>query len=378
MSVLMRICLDIQSAVTQRAGVGRYTASLVEHLGSCSNDIELVLPYFDFTGKASPPPANGAVLKPIRLAPGRAVQYAWRTLGWPPFDLLAGSADLYHFPNFTLPPLSKGKSVVTIHDMSFIRFPEYAEEKNLLNLTAMIKDTAARSDAIITVSEFSRREVIELLGADESRVFAIHSGISQRFRRHSGVPEKVLEWLGLTRPYILTVGTLEPRKNIPFLVDVFERLESFDGDLVIAGMDGWKCEPIKRRIAESSKSDRIKRISFVEDDELTALYAGAELFAFPSFYEGFGFPPLEAMACGTPVISSRGGSLEEVLGDGAMLMETFNIEEWISAINRVMDDPNGRKTLAEAGRDWSARYSWRETARETWDLYMRILAGRES
>lgn len=372
----MRICVDIQAAVSQRAGIGRYTRELVTHLGPLLADHEtLSLFYFDFRRRGLDFPCPGAQPHPLRWLPGRYVQQAWKRLRCPPFNWLAGSADLYHFPNFTIPPLTRGRAVVTIHDMSFIRHPEFAEQKNLAYLNAAIHRTARQAAAIITDSAFSKREIEECLGVDPGNVFAIHLGIAPNCVRPA--PEQIqadLAQLGLTRPYLLTVGTVEPRKNLPFLIEVFESLHRFTGDLVIAGMPGWKYEPILERLRRSPVAERIRYLQFVPDTLLPSLYAGATLYLTTSFYEGFGFPPLEAMACGTAVVSSAGGSLAEVLGEAAVVLPDFSRDSWTGAITTLLEDPEARHRLAAGGPAQAARYTWPRTARETLDVYRRVLA----
>ena len=287
--------------------------------------------------------------------------------------MFAGPADVYHFPNFILPPLRQGKSVVTIHDMSFLRFPEFAEERNRSYLSSRIRDTVNRADAVITDSRFSADEILDLMPADPENVFPIHLGIDHSFRRPDAREVvSTTNTLGLDRPYLLTVGTVEPRKNIPFLIEVFEKLADFDGYLVIAGMHGWKYEPILDRIRASARADRIHCLEYVEDTQLPALYTGAELFLLTSFYEGFGFPPLEAMACGTPVVSSTGGSLPEVLGGAAVLVDSFDSELWSGEISRLLSDTGAREQLAAEGARQAGKYSWDETARKTLEVYERV------
>ena len=309
----------------------------------------------------------------MRWCPGRAVQKAWKTIGFPPFDWFAGEADLYHFPNFVRPPLTRGRSVVTIHDVSFLRHPETTEAGNLRFLRAQIHKTARRADAVITDSDFSKSEIEDLLGLPSERVFAVHLGLDQH-RRETG-PEDIAALrskYSLDRPYLLSVGTLEPRKNYAFLVDVFERLESFEGDLVIAGMRGWKYEPLLERVRSSPLAARIRLLEYVEDADLAPLYAGAELFMIASLYEGFGFTPLEAMSYGTPVVSSTGGSLPEVLGDAALLVEGFESGEWVAETERLLADGDRRSELAEAGRIQAGKYRWERTAAKTLEVYEKI------
>jgi glycosyltransferase involved in cell wall biosynthesis len=170
-------------------------------------------------------------------------------------------------------------------------------------------------------------------------------------------------------PYILTVGTIEPRKNIAFLVEIFEKMRAFKGRLVIAGRLGWKYSPILERLRASPRAADIRLLENVNDGELASLYAGAEAFVFPSLYEGFGFPPLEAAACGAPVVSSAAGSLREVLGNGALLIDKYDAGQWAEAVMGIINDVSRRRALVDRGRLQAARYTWAETARKTMELY---------
>ena len=370
----MKVCIDYQPAVTQRAGIGRYTRVLAgELLKTKSPDDDVRLFYLDFfrRGVVDIP---GATATPSRILPGAILQRLWRVVGFPPFDLLSGPADVFHFTNFLRPPLRRGRSVVTIFDMSFERFPQFAEAKNLRNLRRGIRRTAAKADAIITISDFSAREIAELLPESRGKLFPIPLGISPDFAPAS--EEAVADLrakAGLERPYILAVGTVEPRKNLKFLVDVFEQMGGdsvLEGlDLVIAGMPGWRCEDILQRFETSSRADRIHYMRYVPDGSLAALYTGAAVLAVPSHYEGFGFPPLEAMACGTPVVSSAGGSLPEVLGDAAVIVPDFDPAAWKAALGRAANDGDLRAGRIEKGFARAATYRWLRTAEETWKVY---------
>ena len=366
----MRVCIDIQSAITQRAGVGRYTKMLVEHLGPLRGQDELDLFYFDFKRQGVPFSTPGATQRAVRWFPGRLAQRAWREWNTPPFDFFSGPADVFHFPNFIRPPLRSGKSVVTIHDVAFLRYPETIEQRNYRYLTSRIRDTVARADAIITVSQFTAREVAELLHVPHKKLFPVASGVDQNVTRpgHDALALMRRE-LSIERPYLLTVGTLEPRKNIGFLVDVFEKLEGFDGDLVVAGMRGWKYEPVLERIASSPKRDRIRYVEYVNERLLGPLYAAAELFVFPSLYEGFGFTPLEAMQVETPVICSAAGSLPEVLGDAAVVVNDWNVDAWTSAIQTMLTDTARRRAHVQKGLQQVRRFTWSDTASNTWAVY---------
>ncbi len=367
----MRVCLDIQSAVGSRAGVGRYTKLLAEHLIPLREQNELALFHFDFQrrGLTSFNVAD-ATLRACRWLPGRYVQKAWKTIGWPPYNWFAGDADVYHFPNFIRPPLRRGASVVTIHDVAFLRYPETIEEKNLAYLRSQIQQTVQRATAIITVSDFTAREVRDLLNVPEDKLFPIPSGLDPTLQRPT--PETILalrQRLHLNRPYLLSVGTLEPRKNFAFLIEIFDHLTAFDGDLVIAGRRGWKFEPILERIARSPRRDRIRIVEDLSESDLPPLYGGAELFLLPSLYEGFGFPPLEAMACGTPALVTPGGSLAEICGGGGIVLPDGDTARWVREITALLQAPAARDDLRRRGAEHAKRYSWTETARKTWAVY---------
>ncbi len=366
----MHICLDIQSAISQRAGIGRYTGMLLANLPGLRGADEISCFYFDFRRRGAGACPPGVVCRAVRWLPGRLVQQSWKRLNWPPFDRLAGYADVYHFPNFIIPPLRRGRAVATIHDLSFLRHPDFTETRNLAYLRARLDRTVARADAIITDSGFCAAEIEDLLPASRGKTTAVHLGIGAEF---AAPPAAALAaWRarrGLDRPYLLSVGTLEPRKHYQFLIDVFDRLPGFDGELVIAGRRGWKCEPILERMRASPRAARIRWLADAEDGELPLLYAGAEALLFPSVYEGFGFPPLEAMACGTPVLSSAGGALPEILGGGAWIMPEFDAEAWAASAKRLLCDSALRAEWKARGRMQAARYDWVETARRTWAVY---------
>jgi glycosyltransferase involved in cell wall biosynthesis len=283
---------------------------------------------------------------------------------------------VYHFPNFIRPPLSHGASVVTIHDLAFLRLPETIEERNLAYLQAHIRNTVQRANAIITVSRFTAQEAQELLQVPAARLHPIHSGLDPSLHVPAETEVRDLRRrLNLPRPYLLTVGTLEPRKNLPFLLEVYERLERVDVDLVIAGRRGWKYEPILARLQQqpaarpASTSWRTSASS-----DLPALYGGAELFVLPSLYEGFGFPPLESMACGTPAVVSTGGSLPEVCarrGGGHPGVRRRRAGRRRSG--PCWRRPAAWTPCASAASRTRARFSWAETARQTWQVYQAAL-----
>ncbi len=372
----MKIALHLQPAVTQQAGIGRYTRELATHLLPLLDDeTKLRLDFFDFRREARIPPAlqHHQDIHPMRWIPGGLIQKAWNHLSFPPYDWVHGRADVYHFTNFLAAPCKTGKRVVSIHDLSFIRFPQYTEPKNLQYLKKGIYRTASQADAIITISHFSAKEIATFLSVPEERIFTTHLGVSESFQKPS--PKHIEEFRmrnSIIRPYLLTVGTVEPRKNLTFLIELFEQMTNYDGDLLIAGGLGWRYEPILQRIQASPRAKNIRRIGYIPDEDLPALYANADAFLLPSFYEGFGLPPLEAMACETPVIASSGGSLREVLQDGAIVLDCYDIDLWREAVTNILSNNSARNDLIQRGSRVASQYTWAQTAAQTLDVYRNI------
>lgn len=370
-------CLDYQPGVAQGAGIGRYTRELAKNLPALlTPDERLRLFYCDFHRRTSGNPVPAAEARACRWIPGTVLQKAWHWLGAPAFDCFSGPADLFHFTNFCTRPVRAGRSVVSVHDMSFERFPQFAEEKNLRYLHRGVARSVERSDAIITISEFSKREIEALLPAARGKVHVTYLGIDPDFApAPADRIAAVRKTLGLERPFLLSVGTIEPRKNLGFLVDAWEKLAPEGIDLVLAGAPGWRCEPIFARFEASPFRDRLHYVRRVPDGTLADLYSAASLYVTPSHYEGFGFPPLEAMACGTPVLSSDGGSLPEVLGDAASVLHGFDADAWAHEARRLLSlEGADRDSLVRRGREQAARFRWEDTVRATLAVYREVLA----
>ena len=280
---------------------------------------------------------------------------------------------MYHFPNFVIPPLRAGRAVCSIHDLGFLRFPNFTEDKNLRYLRTRMTHTVERADAIITISKFSASEIAHFYPDAAAKVHVTYPGVDDFINAHPPPAEAEerdpRRRLKLDRPYILTVGTVEPRKNMSLLIDAFDRMNDFDGDLAIAGMPGWKNDAIFRKMKQARRADRIRYLRYVPDAELAGLYRGAELFAFPSVYEGFGFPPLEAMGCGTPVVSSSAAAMPEVIGPAADIVDSFDPDEWAHRMFALITDADLRQRRIAAGRERIKAFTWQNAARETLNIY---------
>lgn len=370
----MRVSIDIQAAVAQRAGVGRYVHSLVPELLPLAAGDDLSAFYFDFRRNGSPFPGTGLSERACRWLPGALVQQAWKRVGFPPYTWFADRAEVYHFPNYVIPPIARrAKTITTIHDVGYLIVPETLEPKNLEYLRHHIGKTVQRADAILTPSQVIADQICEHYGLPADRVVATHLAPVNEFEvpTEQRIQEARVKH-GLDRPYLLHVGTLEPRKNHRFLLEVFERLEAFDGDLVLCGMRGWKNEEFEARLEASPARDRILFPDYVSDADLPALYAGASAFLFPSLYEGFGLPPIEAMRCGCPVVSSPGGSLAEVVKPGGIVVDAFDADAWADAIMPLIADPEARERQIAAGLAHAETFHWSRTAEKTWEVYRKV------
>ena len=371
----MKFLLDIQPAIGQLAGVGRYTRELLRHLpAALSSGEHLIAAYFDFHRRGLPfsaPSSPALEFAPCHWCPGALAQQLWKRLGHPSYTTFFPKADAYLFPNFVIPPLPRtAKAAVTIHDVSFLRLPQTTEPKNLRWLMSQIRATAARADAILTDSLFSASEIVETLDVPAEKVHPILLGLpSMPPPLDPDRAQALRASLGLQRPYILHVGTIEPRKNIPFLLDILAHARDLDADLVLAGGLGWKTDPILHALRTSPLADRVHLLSHVPDDTLTALYDGALAFVFPSFYEGFGLPPLEALARGTPVLAADNSSLPEVLSPAATLVQGYDPDVWADALRQIIATPPDRDAL----RAHAARFSYADTAAQSLAVLRKLL-----
>jgi glycosyltransferase involved in cell wall biosynthesis len=289
-------------------------------------------------------------------------------------DVLAGPLDVFHSPDYVLPPVRRARKVVTIHDLSFLRYPEAAEPSLRRYLSAAVPRCAGEADVILADSENTRRDVVELLGLPSEKVYVIYPGVDQRF---SAIQEResleaVKERYGLSYPFILSVGTLEPRKNLIVLLEAYAMLKErrdLPHRLVIAGGKGWLYEGIFQRVQELSLGEGVVFLEFVPDDLLPSLYTLADLLAFPSLYEGFGLPPLEAMACGTPVVTSESSSLPEVVGEAGLMVPADDPGALAEAMGRVLDDAKLSEDLVARGLARAAQFSWEAAGKKLLAVY---------
>jgi glycosyltransferase involved in cell wall biosynthesis len=341
----LRIALDATYAIGEElSGVGLYSRELLDGLAGLRPDVRFeywLRPhrYFRAAGLAARPNTRR------RLLAG-------------PFGPRA--AALFHGLNQRLPAMRLHATVVTFHDL-FVMTGDYSTPEFRARFTAQARDAARRADAIIAVSEFTKRQVVGLLGIPEAIVRVVHHG------------SRALAFQDVARePVILHVGALQTRKNVARLVDAFESLDA-NWRLVLAGAAGFGAAAILDRIARSPARARIETLGYVTPAELAGWYARATVFAFPSLDEGFGMPLLEAMAAGTPIVTSNRSALPEVAGDAALLVDPEDTGELADALQQLTGDAKLREELARRGRSRVQSFTWDKAVRETWDGYGVVL-----
>ena len=278
-------------------------------------------------------------------------------------------SDLVHAMYF-LPPATGRPTVLTVHDISFERFPEFFSRRSLVRDRALIRISARLASRVVTVSETSRRDLVELYGLAEDRVVAIPNGVSGRFR-----PSEETSWAPYTgdRPLqVLAVGTLQPRKNLLRLLDAVAIVgRDIPVQLRIVGPDGHQAAEIRDRLASSVQTEIV---GWLDDDALADAYRRADVFAYPSIYEGFGLPVIEAMACGTPVVTSTGGSLPEVAADAALVVDPYDIAALAGAIRRIAEDGPAAAALRARGLARAATFTWERSAALHAEVYRDLVA----
>ncbi len=369
----MHITIDYTPAVRQAAGIGRYTRELVAALAKLDHHNEYTL----FCAGDAPPAGEWPANFRVRASnvPARWLTAGWHRLGLPlAAEMLAGTCDLFHSPDFTLPPLKTARGVVTVHDLSFLRFPEHADPGLRTFLTRTVPRSVARAVRVLADSESTKADLVELLGVEPEKISVVPAGVDARFRpvRDTLKLAQVRQRYRLPEWFILFVGTLEPRKNLSRLITAYAQMRRHTGlphELVIAGKPGWLYEGIYEQVTKEGLTENVHFIGFVADDDLPALYTLADLLAFPSLYEGFGLPPLEAMACGTPVVASNRSSLPEAVGSAGLLVDPEDIDALADALARVLGDASLRVRLADLGRAQAARFTWQSAAERLLEAY---------
>ncbi len=375
---MARIALDCTAALFQQAGIGRYTRELFRALLSEPSQHEMVLFHCGRADGQAPIGSDSVRRANLPLSP-RAATIMWYRLRLPiPAEMFVGRVDCFHSPDYMLPPLFGARGVVTIHDLSFLVHPELADPRLRSFLERVVPGSARRAALVLADSEHTKADVVRLLGVAERKVEVIYSGVTPPFGLQSSPSLEAISGIDRQRPFILTVGTVEPRKNLTRLFEAYARLRLYGKlphQLVVVGRRGWLYENTLRRIGELGLQDHIKLLEDIADVQLANLYSLCDVFVYPSMYEGFGLPPLEALACGAPTIVSNVSSLPEVVGESAVKVDPLDVKGIALAMQHVIEDRQLRERLAVAGPLRAQRFSWQREASRLAELYDRVLAG---
>ena len=392
----MRIGMDIRVLLDkQYSGVANFAFQLIKNLIKVDRRNAYYFFYNSFRRKKLPyfeEPENNVNLSPAGVNsdlvekisfkviktsyPNKLFNYfLQRVFSWPELDKVVGGTDIFYSPHINFSSFSSDtKSVITVHDLSFLRYNEFfSRRKNFWHKSLNLSKKLQKFDKVVAVSENTKNDIIELLHIPEEKIEVIYSGLPEDIlEAKNEYGEKYLEdRFRINRKYIFYLGTIEPRKNIIGLIKAYNKLRDGGEDilLILAGAWGWKTKKIREEWEKSPYKDDIRFIGYVENELKPLLYQKAEVFVYPSFYEGFGFPPLEAMHFGVPVVSSNTSSLPEVLGDAALLVNPDKSEELSEAIRLCLHDEAIRNRLINLGKIRAAQFNWRDTAKKYLEVF---------
>jgi glycosyltransferase involved in cell wall biosynthesis len=370
----MRIAIDVRKI--NDFGIGTYLRNLIRHL-----------PRFDFENDyyLLCYPQDKELLKSLTAtfhlhfvnAPNYSVSEQWSI----PFALKRIRADLFHAPHYVLPLLTPCPSVVTVHDVIHLLFPQYLPSQFASHYARfMIGRALVKASLVMTVSKASKRDLLGFFDVDEAKILVIPNGIDPSMTRELTAEEieRVRRRFQIAGRTALFVGNIKPHKNVERLIAAFAKVRedpAFDDlTLIVVGDEISKYPSLRRTVERHRVRAQVRFFGYVPEMTLVALYRAADVFVFPSLYEGFGFPPLEAMANGTPVVTSKISSLPEVVGDAALTVDPYNVDEIADAMKRILTDPVLRKELVASGRKRSDLFSWEKAVAEVHAAYMRVLA----
>jgi glycosyltransferase involved in cell wall biosynthesis len=369
----MTICFDLSAAAHERAGLGRYAASLAQAL------LGLGVPLTAFVND----PRDGQLRPPLnqlQTFTANLPRKRWRLraalsyFGGPRLGEVFPGVTLFHATEHLLPIIPGARPVFTLHDTAYLLYPQYHLLQNWIYLSLMMPRFLAQSERVICVSENTRRDALRFYPQiAPEKLTVIPEGVDSRFQPATdpALLEAIRRKYNLPARFILCVGTLEPRKNLQTLLDAYNVLRRSvrDVGLVIAGGKGWLYRSFLERLKALGLEREVTLTGFVPDDDLPALLSCAEVFAYPSVFEGFGLPPLEAMACGVPVVVSNASSLPEVVGEAGLLLPPTDVLAWVHALGSLLANPALRAELHERGLRRATAFTWQRAAEQTLTVY---------
>lgn len=342
----------------RQTGISRYIGELVAGIERVKEPNDKLLLFGQKTG-------------PIKENP--MARILWEQSGLP-INIATRRLDVFHTPIGAVPMLGLAPSVVTVHDLAFLKYPDQLPSSRRAWLIAATRLSARRAAKIITVSQATARDLQEWLNVPDERIQAIPLATSGNVQKVEGTSLDVfrMKW-NIDRPYVLAVGTLEPRKNLPTLLRAFAKIkDDIDHQLVLVGPEGWLNGELKATLEDLNLGDRVRLTGFVSDEELGGWYSAADLFAFPSYYEGFGLPSIEAMRCGAPVLASDNSAFPEVIGQAGVMIPADDEKAWADSMLDLLTDESKRETLRQRGFSRANLFSWDRTAKSTYDVYREV------
>ena len=373
----MRIAIDARKL--HDFGIGTYIRNLLDQLARIDRETEYVL-----LCREEDCSVTKRLGENFRALPETSQPYSIAEQVRIPVSLLHEHIDLFHAPHYVLPPLIPCRSVVTIHDCIHLMFPQYLPGRIAYAYArTMMWAATRRANRILTVSEASKKDLLRCFNIPAKKIVVIYNAIDERFSvepREEDVA-RVRERYQLNDPYLLYVGNIKPHKNLERLIDAFDRVRRSGFDrltLVIIGDEISKYQGLRRAVHQHKLHKHVRFLGFVPLETLAVLYRLAAVFVFPSLYEGFGLPPLEAMASGTPVVTSNVSSLPEVVGDAAVFVDPYDADSIADGVRRVLGDPELRTLLRCRGLVRTRRYSWEEAARRTREVYSEVMEEPET
>ena len=376
---MKRVSLDLQPCAGNRSGIGMYTYEIAKRVKS-DNELEFSGNLFNFRNEHEHSQWISKINIPVyqcHLLPYHIYRLMWEVFPLDYRRLFSGKSDLTVFFNYLVPPRIKGKVITTVHDVTYLRYPETVKARTLYSLRWRLRRSIERSDHILTVSEFTKRELQQLLNIPEEKISVIPNAAV--FSENAADFGDVSKKYGFDGPYILYVGTVEPRKNLVRLLHAFEQLKTernIPHCLVLAGGNGWNNADIYQAAKDSKYADQIHFTGYVTEEEKSGLYRHADVFVFPSLYEGFGIPPLEAMHWGCPVVTSNAASLPEVVGDAAELVDPFDETDIARGIWNILSDEAYASELVDRGKRQAEKFTWEDSAKKLTEICRKVLNER--
>jgi len=372
----MKVSIELQPCLKNKSGIGIYTYELTKRLQNF-NELELEGNIFNFLNRNDiEKDICGLNMKKkiCSLFPYGLYKRIWSCIPIKYKFLFGGDSDIYQFFNFIVPPNVPGRVITTIHDLTYILYPDTMDEKNLKILKNNMNLTIKRADYIITVSESSKNDIVKHVGINENKIQVIYPGIDEVYKKALNTEDisVVKKKYNIDGKYLLYLGTLEPRKNIETIIKAYNCLKKSDKEdikLVLAGKKGWLYDSIFRLVKEFSIQDKVIFTDYVDDGDKAALYQGAEIFLFPSLYEGFGMPVIEAMASGVPVITSNSSSLPEAAGKAAIITEPLDHKKISKTIESILNDNELREKMINEGKKQANKFDWDISAQKLKNIY---------